>query len=352
MRDLHFMPRTQFDAVVSRIKLIAGLDIAERRLPQDGRLSTRAGGVAVDLRVSVIPGVKGESVVIRFLPTSANRVRMESLGLALDHFDLFNDWLDEPNGIVLVTGPTGSGKTTTLYAALDRANDGKRKIVTVEDPVEFRMPGITQIQVQPEIGYSFAQALRAVLRHDPDVILIGEIRDRETAAIATQAALTGHLVLATLHTNDALGAIPRLVDMGVEPFLLGATLRGVMAQRLVRRLCIRCAAADPNPVVPDEWGHWVKQHPESASAAQWRKAVGCTACGNTGYRGRLAIYEFVEVTDALKRAISKGEVEGSQRWRERLGTRSLLQDGLLKAAAGVTSVEEDVRVAGQSAEPL
>jgi general secretion pathway protein E len=209
------------------------------------------------------------------------------------------------------------------------------------------MPGITQIQVQPEIGYTFAHALRAVLRHDPDVILIGEIRDRETAAIATQAALTGHLVLATLHTNDSLGAIPRLIDMGVEPFLIGATLRGVMAQRLVRRLCAKCAQAEPHPIVPDAWRQLLQREPGKDKPRHWRSAVGCPACGRSGYRGRVGMYEFVEVTDDFRRSIAKGEVDGSQRWREILGMRTLLQDGLLKAAAGTTSVEEVVRVAGQ-----
>lgn len=346
LRDLHAMPRSQFDAVVSRIKLIAGLDIAERRLPQDGRLSTRAGGSELDLRVSVIPSVHGESVVIRFLPKSSRRITIEKLGMEADHTSVFRHWLDQPNGIILVTGPTGSGKSTTLYAGLDCVRTGERKIVTVEDPVEYQLPGITQIQVQPEIGYTFAQALRAVLRHDPDVILVGEIRDRETASIAIQAALTGHLVLASLHTNDALGAIPRLIDMEVEGFLLAATLRGVIAQRLVRKLCHACAVPIDEAPPSAAWPEAMRYLAGRSVPLCFKKAVGCPSCGETGYRGRTAIYEFLPVGRELQRLIaqhSKGA--GAAGWTRYL-QRSLLLDGLLKAGAGVTSHDEVLRVAG------
>jgi general secretion pathway protein E len=244
-----------------------------------------------------------------------------------------------PNGIVLVTGPTGSGKSTTLYAALESARDGLRKIITVEDPVEGQLPDVTQIQVQSEIGFTFAQALRVVLRHDPDVILVGEIRDAETASIAVQAALTGHLVLASLHTNDAAGAIPRLIDMGVEPFLISATLRGVIAQRLVRKLCPRCS-------VPDE-GRWTAMEASLGSKPGFRRPVGCPACGGSGYRGRTGIYEFIQVDESSRDLIRVG-TEGSSSRFESLRTRTMLQDGMQKAAAGVTSMDEVLKAVSAS----
>jgi general secretion pathway protein E len=239
------LPMDRYAAVASRIKLIAGIDIAERRLPQDGRISTRAAGAEMDVRVSTIPAVYGESIVMRLLPKQRDDLSLERLGMRPAQLQQFKRWLHMPNGLVLVTGPTGSGKSTSLYSALAATNDRTRKIVTVEDPVEFRLPHVIQVQAQPDIGYTFARALRAFLRHDPDIIMVGEIRDRETAEIAIQSALTGHLVLATLHTNDAPSAITRLVDMGIEPFLVAASLRAVMAQRLVRRLCEGCAVDQP-----------------------------------------------------------------------------------------------------------
>lgn len=339
MRELHRMPRQQFDAVVSRIKLISGLDIAERRLPQDGRFSTRASGVELDLRVSVIPTVHGESIVLRFLPKSTARLTLESIGMQEDDLVRLKGWLEMPNGIVLVTGPTGSGKSTTLYASLEAARDGERKIVTVEDPVEYQVPDVTQIQVQADIGFTFAQALRVVLRHDPDVILVGEIRDSETASIAVQAALTGHLVLASLHTNDAAGAIPRLVDMGVEPFLISATLRGVIAQRLVRRLCVRCSE-------PEE-SRWPDLVASVRGKPGFRRAVGCAACSGSGYRGRTGIYEFIEVDDRSRQVV-RAAAEGASAQLETLRIRSMLQDGVQKAAAGVTSMDEVLRAVSGS----
>jgi general secretion pathway protein E len=235
------LPRERYNAVASRLKLISGMDIAERRLPQDGRLSVRAGGQAMDVRASALPGVHGESIVLRLLPKERKDLGLERLGMAPDHLELLSAWTREAHGIVLVTGPTGSGKSTTLYAALAASNDGMKKIITVEDPVEFQLPGITQVQTHADIGLDFASVLRSILRQDPDVVMVGEIRDRETAEIAIQAALTGHLVMSTVHTNDSLGAFTRLVDMGVEPFLVATPIKGVQAQRLVRRLCPHCA---------------------------------------------------------------------------------------------------------------
>lgn len=346
------LPMAQHAAVASRIKLIAQLDIAERRLPQDGRVTIRAAGQDMDIRVSVIPAVHGESIVLRLLPKQRQDIGLQFIGLAEDHLAQLQDWLAHPNGLVLVTGPTGSGKSTTLYSALAAANDLKRKIITVEDPVEYRLPRIVQIQVQAEIGYTFARALRSMLRHDPDIILVGEIRDRETAEIAIQAALTGHLVLATLHTNDALSAVTRLTDMGIEPYLVAASLRAVMAQRLVRRLCPGCAA----PASPDglEQAAWQRLEPRLPAVLRsvrpdWRRAAGCPQCRNTGYRGRLAIHELVSVDDGLRQAIvggaSLGALEGLA---DAHGRRSLREDGLLKAAQGVTSWDEVLRVAGES----
>jgi general secretion pathway protein E len=322
----------RYPAVTSRIKLIANLDIAERRLPQDGRITIRASGADMDMRVSVMPAVHGESIVMRLLPKKREDLGLERLGLEADHLAQLRSWLDLPSGIVLVTGPTGSGKSTTLYAALNAINDRRRKIVTVEDPVEHQLPGVIQIQVQAEIGYTFARALRSILRHDPDIIMIGEIRDRETAEIAIQSALTGHLVLATLHTNDALSAFTRLVDMGIEPFLVAASCQAVMAQRLVRRLCPHCSR--PAAVAPGEPG-------------DWREPVGCAHCQDTGYHGRTGIYELVGVGPGLRHAVA-GAAPAAElaRLADAAGRRDLRADGMLKAARGLTSMEEVARLAG------
>ena len=340
------LPRERFNAVASRLKLISGMDIAERRLPQDGRLSVRASGQAMDVRASALPGIHGESIVLRLLPKERKDLGLDYLGMAPDHLAILSGWTREAHGIILVTGPTGSGKSTTLYAALAASNDGMKKIITVEDPVEFQLPGITQIQTHADIGLTFAGALRSILRQDPDVIMIGEIRDRETAEIAIQSALTGHLVLSTVHTNDALGAFTRLIDMGVEPFLVATPLKGVQAQRLVRRLCSHCAqpATHVLPGIQAEAARWAGLVLEGAPA-QWREPVGCAQCQHTGYRGRVGIYELIPVDEAMQQAVVSGVGHQALRAmaRER-GYRFLREDGLLKAWQGVTSVEEVLRV--------
>lgn len=335
-------PYERYPAIGSRIKLIAGLDIAEKRLPQDGRITLRLSGKDMDIRVSTAPGVFGESIVMRLLPKNRGALSLETLGFEPDHIELLRQWLAFPNGIVLVTGPTGSGKSTTLYSALEEMRDGSNKIITVEDPVEYQVPGVTQIQAHAEIGYTFGRALRAILRQDPDTIMIGEIRDLDTAQIAIQSALTGHLVLSTLHTNDAASAFTRLVDMGLEPFLVAASVRGVQAQRLVRKLCEHCAVADDSPVLPDAW----RAMGRSAQEGKWKRSVGCDRCHQTGYRGRMGIYELVPLTGPLQQLVNRQaplnemkELIKSQGWR------GLLEDGLIKASKGLTSVEEVMRIA-------
>jgi general secretion pathway protein E len=341
------LPRERYNAVASRLKLISGMDIAERRLPQDGRLSVRAGGQAMDIRASALPGVHGESIVLRLLPKERKDLGLERLGMAPDHLELLSAWTREAHGIVLVTGPTGSGKSTTLYAALAASNDGMKKIITVEDPVEFQLPGITQVQTHADIGLDFASVLRSILRQDPDVVMVGEIRDRETAEIAIQAALTGHLVLSTVHTNDSLGAFTRLVDMGVEPFLVATPIKGVQAQRLVRRLCPHCArpAQHVLPAIAEEAGGWAARVPDVAAEPRWMEPAGCPQCQNTGYRGRVGIYELVPVDDDMRTAVVAGASHMQLRDMARArGYRLLREDGLVKAWQGVTSVDEVLRV--------
>ncbi|MFA9440972.1 GspE/PulE family protein [Uliginosibacterium sp. sgz301328] len=344
-------PRDRFDAVVSRIKLISGLDIAERRLTQDGRFSSRAAGVETDVRVSVIPSVFGESIVMRLLPVSQEkRFSLEGVGFEPDHLATFQQWMSLPDGIVLVTGPTGSGKSTTLYAALSACDSARQRILTVEDPVEYKIDGVTQFQVNADIGFTFAAALRAILRHDPDVVMIGEIRDIDTARIAVQASLTGHLVFSTLHTNDTPTAFLRLVDLGVEQFLVGATVRGVLAQRLVRRLCPVCSrpmSSTERATIPAQARAFLERHGVRPADWSFRQPVGCDACDGTGYRGRTAVYELLPATDALRAALSQ-QSAGHQDLLRSLGAdfRTLGEDGLLKAARGLTSLAEVMAVAG------
>jgi general secretion pathway protein E len=351
MRDLQTIGLDRFEATVCRIKILAQLDIAERRLPQDGRMTARIQGETFDVRISVLPGVHGESVVMRLLRQDRPTLSLADLGMLSDHETIFKRWIEAPNGIVLVTGPTGSGKTTTLYTALALGNDGLKKIITVEDPVEYKLNGITQLQVNADIGFTFAAALRSILRHDPDVILIGEIRDHETAAIAVQSALTGHLVFSTLHTNSAVGSITRLADVGIERFLLVSSLQGVMAQRLVRRLCPHCSVsiklADLDSVHRQllEEASSVYDPNLTANEGQFRRAVGCEVCMHTGYLGRIAIYELFDVDESMREQIigsaSEAAITNSLRIR---GVRALTGDGLLKVWRGVTTVSEVLAV--------
>lgn len=345
-------PRERFDAVVSRIKLISGLDIAERRLPQDGRFSSRMAGVETDVRVSVIPGVHGESLVLRLLPnTQSTRFGLGNIGIEPDHLKLYRSWMAQPDGIVLVTGPTGSGKSTTLYATLVATDTQHERVLTVEDPVEYKIPGVTQFQVHPDIGFTFPAALRSILRHDPDTIMIGEIRDVETARIAVQASLTGHRVFSTLHTNDSATAFLRLADMGVEPFLVGATVRGVVAQRLVRVLCDACAEPITDLAnIPAEVLKELQAMGRPPEDYRFRKPCGCPSCSGTGYRGRTAIYELMSATDALRVVLNQPSPSLVALMASvHKDFRNLRQDGLIKAARGVTSLAEVMTIAGTGA---
>src|SRR5690554_308776 len=325
--------------LVSRIKVMARLDIAEKRVPQDGRISLRLGGRDVDVRVSTMPSSNGERVVMRLLDKQAGRLQLSHLGMGEEVYQPIRGLIHKPHGIILVTGPTGSGKTTTLYAALTDLNDHSRNILTVEDPIEYHLEGIGQTQVNPKVDMTFARGLRAILRQDPDVVMVGEIRDRETAEIAVQASLTGHLVLSTLHTNSAVGAVSRLVDMGVEPFLLASSLLGVLAQRLVRVLCSECKEA----VVADESACALLGIDAAAPPTLYR-ARGCAACNQQGYCGRTGIYELVLFDDVLRTLIHNGAAEQDlTRHARRLGP-SIRDDGRRKVLEGVTTLEEVLRV--------
>ena len=341
--------RARFDAIASRIKLIGGMDIAERRLPQDGRHTVRFAGNDIDLRISSVPSTWGESLVLRLLRKQSELPDLQGLGLTGRTGVVLDEILKSPNGVMLVTGPTGSGKSTTLYRGIESIDDGYRKIITIEDPVEYDIGGITQIQVKPEIGYDFANGLRAILRQDPDVIMVGEIRDGETARIAAQAALTGHFVLSTLHTNSALAAVTRLEDIGLEPFLIGASVRGLMAQRLVRRLCDHCAVEEESEVGEAMLSQAVRDGAplNPPLRPRWRKAVGCEACENTGYRGRIAVAEIVKLEDEMREAIVTGaSVQKLFSIARGQGFLTLFEDGLLKAAEGMTTLAEVRRVCG------
>ena len=327
-------------AVISRIKLLADLDIAERRRPQDGRIRVRLEERELDLRVSTVPAMHGESVVLRLLDRGGQTVALEELGLDAQAFAQLAQLVSRPHGLVLVTGPTGSGKTTTLYAALNRRDVAAEKIITIEDPIEYQLVGVTQMPVHRQAGVTFASALRAILRQDPDVVMIGEMRDRETAEIAVQAAMTGHLVLSTLHTNDAVGAIPRLRDLGIPDYLVAATLDGVLAQRLVRRVCPDCRVEyDP----PPQFVASVARRPILGVALY--RGAGCSVCRGTGYRGRIGIFELLVVGDALRDAITRGATRAQVRQlADEQPMATLRDDGWHKCVRGLTTIEEVLRV--------
>jgi len=342
LHDAEAPPKRLQSAIISRVKIMAKMNIAERRLPQDGRIMVKVKGKEIDFRVSTVPTIHGESVVLRILDKTSIVLDIEKLGFPHDILADFDQCIKNPHGILLVTGPTGSGKTTTLYCALEKINSPDKKIVTVEDPVEYQLRGVNQIQVKPAIGLTFANALRSIVRQDPDVILIGEIRDAETAEIAIHSALTGHLVFSTLHTNDAASAITRLIDMGIEDYLLTSTLVGILAQRLVRVTC---------PFCQEEFAYdesLLKQlgvPPEEASRIKMVKPKGCSECGFTGYRGRTGIFEFLKVTDEIRALILQRK--DSQKLKElarQRGMRTLRQDGWLRVKEGMTTVQELLRV--------
>ena len=329
--------------LVSRIKVMARLDIAEKRVPQDGRISLRLGGRDVDVRVSTMPSSNGERVVLRLLDKQAGRLDLSHLGMGADTLEPLKDLIYKPHGIILVTGPTGSGKTTTLYASLTDLNDSSRNILTVEDPIEYQLEGIGQTQVNPKVDMTFARGLRAILRQDPDVVMVGEIRDLETAEIGVQASLTGHLVLSTLHTNSAVGAVTRLQDMGIEPFLLSSSLLGVLAQRLVRLLCPDCKA----PAEPTD-GERRLMGLQSGEAVTVYRPAGCEHCNQLGYRGRTGIYELVVVDDAMRQLIHDKASEQALAHQARTMTPSIRTDGWRKVVLGETSIEEVLRVTRES----
>jgi len=340
LNDIESTPKRLQAAVVSRIKIMAKLNIAERRLPQDGRIRLKVSEREIDLRVSTIPTLHGESVVMRILHKEGIVIDLDLLGFPPKTLQNFNQLINKPNGILLVTGPTGSGKTTTLYGALDKINSPDKKIITVEDPVEYQLKGVNQIQVKPQIGLNFSNTLRHIMRQDPDIIMIGEIRDLETAEIAIQSALTGHLVFSTLHTNDAPSAITRLLDMGVENFLLSSTVRGILAQRLVRVICSSCKERDSSPASTQEL-----RILGIGSDTPLSRGRGCERCAFTGFYGRLGIYELLVVDDDIRRLILKSSDanEIRQLARQR-GMRTLLEDGAQKIKEGITTLTEVLRV--------
>ena len=340
MTRIERLPIKIHTAVASRLKLMAKLDIGEKRLPQDGRIDYQIGSKQLDMRVSTLPGVHGESVVLRILDRSYTAVELQALGMPVGILDQYQSMITQPHGMILITGPTGSGKTTTLYATLEKINSEKQKIITVEDPVEYQLDGITQIQANASIGLSFAEGLRSIVRQDPDVLMVGEIRDHETAEIAIESALTGHLVFSTLHTNDAAGAVTRLQDMGVEGYLISSSLLAIQAQRLVRRVCTDCA--ETLPITEDELA---VLEIENGECPQVVKGKGCERCGQTGYRGRIGLYELLVMSDAIRHHIATGADANIIREESiREGMRTLREDALEKLKAGLTTPEEVVRV--------
>ncbi len=331
-------PRRLHAAIISRIKVMASIDISEKRKPQDGRIKTRVGGKDFDLRISLLPTGHGQAVVMRILDRDNIKIGIRNLGFSEDNYRTFQNIIRRPNGIFLVTGPTGSGKTTTLYSALGELNRPDRKIITAEDPVEYYLPGINQVEVKSHIGLNFARIIRAMLRQAPNVILVGEIRDTETADMAIQASLTGHLVFSTLHTNDAPSSITRLIDMGVQPFLVASSVMAIMAQRLVRVNCPKCSS----PVKPDPSElQYLEVTPEQIATAKFMQGKGCAHCQHTGYRGRKAVFELMTMTSAIREMTFKGEpTQNIRRQAQMMGMKTLVNDALDKALIGITSLAE------------
>ena len=343
LHDAHRSPKNIQNGVISRLKIMSEMNIAERRVPQDGRLSVNHQGRKIDLRMATLPTVWGEKVVARILDNSSTRLALEDLGFSENNFTRYRSAYSRPYGMILATGPTGSGKSTTLYATLNLLNRQEVNVITVEDPVEYRLPGINQVQTNVRAGLTFASALRSILRSDPDIVLIGEIRDHETAQIAVEAALTGHLVLSTLHTNDAPSAVTRLIEMGIEPFLVGSALDAVVAQRLCRMLCEKCKVpyqAEPRDLL-DAGFTWHSDRP----LPTLYRAGGCPTCSQTGYRGRMALHEVMEVTEDIERlAVARSATDEIARAARSRGMATLRDDGWLKVASGMTSIEEILRV--------
>lgn len=342
LREVLEPPRGLASLLTSRVKIMAKLDIAEKRLPQDGRISLKIAGRSVDVRVSTIPTHYGERIVLRLLDKEAAPLDLTRLGMASETLQIMRHLIAQPHGILLITGPTGSGKTTTLYGILNSLNDATRNILTVEDPIEYYLSGIGQTQVNPKIGMTFARGLRAILRQDPDIVMVGEIRDLETVEMAIQASLTGHLVLSTLHTNSAIGAIARLRDMGAEPFLLSSTIIGVAAQRLVRVLCANCKVAE----IADTHARELLGM-TSAEPIQIYTSRGCDRCGQTGFHGRTGIYEIIAIDEKLRAMIHSKQSEVSMEAHARLSTKNMRQDGFRKILSGETTIAEVLRVTAE-----
>lgn len=340
LHDIESLPKKLQPAIISRVKIMAKLNIAERRLPQDGRIKIRLDAQEIDLRISIIPVLHGESVVMRILDKKGTLISLDSLGFSGHVLKSFNSLINKPNGIILVTGPTGSGKTTTLYGVLDKINSPDKKIITVEDPIEYQIKGINQIPVKPAIGLNFANTLRHIVRHDPDVIMIGEIRDKDTAEIAIQSALTGHLVFSTLHTNDSPSAITRLTDIGVENFLLSSTVRGILAQRLVRTICPQCREIDESEQNSNDLSIFGLD-----GSIKFFKSRGCGKCNNTGYYGRIGIFELLLVNEEIRSLIIRNsETSLIREAAIRNGMTTLLRDGTQKVVEGLTTMREVLRV--------
>ncbi|AXI09694.1 type II secretion system protein GspE [Oceanobacillus zhaokaii] len=334
------LPKYMQNVLIARIKIMGNLNITENRIPQDGRIKVDINNRPIDIRISSLPSVYGEKIVMRILDLGSSMDQLDKLGLTPDNLVKFTKMIEKPNGIVLITGPTGSGKSSTLYAALNRLNSEEVNIITIEDPVEYRLRGINQVQVKEEVGMTFASGLRSILRQDPDIIMIGEIRDFETAQIAIRASLTGHLVLSTLHTNSAIAALTRLIDMGIEPFLISSSLAGVVGQRLVRRICRDCA----EEVLPTAREQEIFQQ-AGIEAGAIKHGRGCPSCNGTGYRGRLAIHEILPIDDEINRLVMKAASMAAIRdYAKQMGMPFLIDDGLLKVAQGLTTTEEVLRV--------